>query len=64
MSNFTRVTKNPRTGEFEKADWLDSHFGPHHYGIRFPDGEVFNQRDHRWEFANGHKVVHHEGGKT
>lgn len=53
MSNFSRVTKNPRTGKFEEADWLDNHFGPHHYGIRFPSsGEVFDQRNHRWEFGN------------
>lgn len=52
MSNFTRLTRNPRTGEFEKAEWLDNHFGRHHFGIRFPDGEIFDQRNHRWEFQN------------
>jgi hypothetical protein len=50
MSSFTRITRNPRTGEFEEAEWLDDHFGPHHYGVRFPSGEIFNQRDHAWQF--------------
>ena len=52
-SDFTRLTKNPRTGEFEEAEWLDNYFGRHRFGVRFPsNGEVFDQRAHEWEFKN------------
>lgn len=38
MSNYLRMTKHPLTGEWEEAAWIDNHFGPHHYGVFFPDG--------------------------
>jgi hypothetical protein len=42
MSNFIKQTKNPMTGRWENAEWLDDHFGPHRYGVRFPSsGEIF-----------------------
>lgn len=40
MSSYTRMTKNPKSGEFEQAEWLDDYFGSHQYGVRFPDGSV------------------------
>ena len=40
MSNFTKTTKNPDTGEWEKAFWIDDYYGNHHYGVRFEDGTV------------------------
>lgn len=42
MSNFRQNTKHPVTGDFEWADWLDNYFGPHKYGVMFPDGKIFN----------------------
>lgn len=45
MSNFQQETRHPETGEVFTADWVDDYFGPHRYGVRFPDGKVF--RD--WE---------------
>jgi hypothetical protein len=43
MSNFQRLTKHPKTGKFELADWLDDYFGNHHYGVRFPsDQQVYD----------------------
>lgn len=42
MSNFSKLTKHPLTGDWEMADWLDNYFGQHHYGVKFPSGEVFN----------------------
>lgn len=42
MSNYMRLTKNPRTGKYEMAAWLDNHFGPHRYGVRFADGTIYN----------------------
>lgn len=45
MSNFTRMTKHPETGEMRMADWLDDHFGRHRYGVRFPDGKIFDEAE-------------------
>jgi len=36
MSNFIKKTKHPITGKLEKAEWIDSLFGLHHYGVVFP----------------------------
>jgi len=41
MSNYSKQTINPRTGESEQAEWLDDHFGKHVYGIRFADGGIY-----------------------
>lgn len=35
MSHFQRITKNPKTGEFEKATWLDK---GRKYSVVFPSG--------------------------
>lgn len=43
MSNFNRPTINPKTGEIENADWMDSFYGKHHYGVVFPDGATYQQ---------------------
>lgn len=51
MSNFTRLTKNPDTGKMEQTDWLDNYFGPHEYGVKFPDGKVYKANDYKWEFG-------------
>lgn len=51
MSSFIRRTRNPDTGEFEDAMWLDNYFGRYNYGISFPStGRVFRQSERRWEF--------------
>lgn len=42
MSNFRKKTKHPVTGEWEWANWFDNYFGPHKYGVEFPDGKIFN----------------------
>lgn len=42
MSSFKKITKHPMTGDWENADWLDNYFGSRGYGVRFPDGKVFN----------------------
>lgn len=42
MSCYYAITKHPETGKWENAEWLDDHFGIHHYGVRFPDGRVFD----------------------
>lgn len=40
MSTFARLTKNPKTGFFEKAIWHDDYFAHHHYGVEFEDGSI------------------------
>ena len=40
MSTFSRLTKNPKTGKFEKATWHDNYFKHYHYGVEFSDGIV------------------------
>lgn len=40
MSTYSQMTKNPSTGVFEKALWMDDYFSPHHYGVKFPDGSI------------------------
>jgi hypothetical protein len=54
VSNFIRRTKNPATGKFENATWLDNHFGGHRYGVRFPsDGMIYNaELQGDWEFED------------
>lgn len=42
MSTYIKKTKNPKTGEYEDAMWIDDYFGSHHYGVMFPDGAVFD----------------------
>lgn len=39
MSNYIKQTKNPKTGKWEDAHWMDDHFGKHHYGVSFPSGD-------------------------
>lgn len=52
MSDFIRRTKNPKTGRFEEAEWLDNYYGPHQYGVRFPDGTVYPETSQYWEFED------------
>lgn len=49
MSNFYKVTKHPITGKWEKATWLDNYFGGHHYGVKFSDGQVLDERAYDFE---------------
>lgn len=42
MSTYTKITKHPQTGDYEKATWHDNYFGQHIYGVEFPsDGKVY-----------------------
>jgi hypothetical protein len=40
MSTFSKLTKNPKTGEWEICVWHDDYFAHHHYGVEFPDGTI------------------------
>lgn len=46
MSTYKASTQHPFTGEWEMATWLDDHYGPHKYGVRFPNGDTFDPREH------------------
>jgi len=53
MSSYIQVTKHPRTGLWEEADWLDDYFGPRQYGVRFPsDDMIFRATGHDWEIMH------------
>jgi len=45
MSNYVRLVFHPKTGERERAEFLDDYFGSHIYGVRFKSGEVFYQHE-------------------
>lgn len=49
MSTFTRLTKHPKTGKFEKATWRDDYFAPRHYGVEFKDGLIVDPRKEKLE---------------
>ena len=49
MSSYSRQTKHPKTGKWEKAEWLDDYFGRHHYGVRFKDGYVADPEKEKLE---------------
>jgi len=40
MSNYSEITRHPLTGVYHVAEWTDDYFGPHRYGVRFPDDPV------------------------
>lgn len=42
MSTFDDYTIHPDTGRIELATWIDDYFGSHHYGVKFPDGQIFD----------------------
>ena len=47
MSTFQKQTKNPLTGDWELATWIDNYYGKndygnHIYGVEFPNGDIFN----------------------
>ncbi len=44
-SSYKRETKNPRTGKFEMADWLDDLFGHLNYGVVFDSDREHFGRD-------------------
>lgn len=57
MSSYRQMTKDPRSGEFVMADWLDDYFGRRRYGVRFPDGitleaDKYSRWETRYEFGD------------
>lgn len=52
MSSFAKLTKHPKTGEWEEANWIDNYFGGHHYGVMFSDGYVADPDKEKLETKN------------
>lgn len=50
MSNYYQMTKHPETGKYENAFWIDDKFGNHRYGVKFPDGKIYEADSRVWEF--------------
>jgi hypothetical protein len=44
MSSFSKPSKHPVTGKWERALWIDDLFGKHRYGVCFPSDRD-KQRD-------------------
>lgn len=44
MSNYLGKAINPKTGQEEECEFLDDYFGPRQYGVRFKDGEVYQEQ--------------------
>jgi hypothetical protein len=47
MSCYYKVTKNPKTGQFEQAFWMDV---VRFYYVTFPDGSMYHEQYCVWEF--------------
>ncbi len=41
MSNYYASATHPVTGEVQRVEMLDDHYGRHQYGVRFPNGDIF-----------------------
>lgn len=52
MSTFFKRTKNPDSGKWEEALWMDDYFGQHHYGVEFPDGTIVDPNRIKLETTN------------
>lgn len=40
MSNYSKLTRHPTTGEYHIAEWKDDYFGRNRYGVKFPEDQV------------------------
>lgn len=40
MSNYTKLTRHPNTGQYHISEWKDDYFGKHKYGVKFPEDKV------------------------
>lgn len=46
MSSFKQITRHPVTGVYSEAEYLDDYFGPHFYGVKFPEDEKVYPQDY------------------
>lgn len=45
MSNYKTKARLKGDKEFQEVEMLDDYFGSHQYGVRFPDGKVYEEND-------------------
>jgi hypothetical protein len=59
MSSFSAIAKNPITGNYELASFMDDYFGNHQYGIKFGDdtSEVYSPDELEIPNQYGHDSV-------
>ena len=70
MSTYLRQTKHPETNEWHKAIWMDDYYGSHHYGVKFPNGDVFDPATTKLETRDSEPMndadngIIHMGGES
>ncbi len=47
MSSYAARAMHPETGKVEPAIFIDDHYGPRQYGVRFADGKTFPRHQAR-----------------
>jgi len=56
MSTYMKETKNPITGKWEHAVWIDDYFGRHNYGVSFKNEDgtqsILDPREYDLETRN------------
>lgn len=60
MSSYLASAIDPKTGQAVTVTMLDNHFGPHRYGVRFPDGEILPEDKVRFVASDPQR----NGGET
>ena len=60
MSTYLRQTKHPETDEWQVATWMDDFYGSHHYGVKFPNGDVFDPEKIKLETRDGEPMTYTE----
>jgi len=45
MSDYLTKAKRPGSDEWEPVEMRDNYYGPHNYGVQFPDGHVYPDGD-------------------
>lgn len=40
MSSYYAITRHPKTRQWLEAAWIDNHFGPRKYGVKFAGESV------------------------
>lgn len=56
-SYFSRARrKNSTSSNYEDVEMLDNYFGQHKYAVRFPDGEIVEEKDCDFDEITSHAV--------
>jgi len=59
MSSYSAWARHPKNRQLMKCEFIDGYFGGRKYGVKFPNGEVFDQD--KWEIEGvtelGEKLI-------